>query len=829
MADEPTGALDSETSVQVMEILKEIARDRLIVMVTHNPDLAKEYSSRIIRLVDGRVIDDSDPYEESEEEKKAVYRTGKRPSMSPFTAFNLSLNNLLTKKARTFLTSFAGSIGIIGIALIMAISEGVNTYIARVQEDTLSSYPIELEAESVDMSSMITAMMGIKEEQDNPSHAMDAVYASPVMYELMNSLNSMETTKNNLKDFKTYLESKQEITDRYASAVEYSYDLDFNIYTKDPDGKIVKSDVLKMMTELYGGGMELMGSTSMMSGAAAESLAAFRVWEQMLPGKADADGKTELVSPLLKEQYRLVENGGRWPESPNELVLVVNANHEVSDFVLFALGLKGIEQMKADLETVAKGEQLDMKENRWSYDYLMNKEFKLLLSADQFSYNESAGTYTDLTATEAGMSLLYNSENALTLKIVGIVCPNDDATSTMLAGSIGYPSALTDWIVEQSAERQILKDQLADPDRDVIVGLPFRDGVTEPNEEEKLQRAKDYLAGLDREQKAQLFVDVMSRIPEDTLQAQLEKTFAENTRAELETMIVDAYVAQTGTEDRTAVEAAVRGMSEEDFHAAVTQMVTQAATEAYASAAKQQLSSMTTEQLAAMLDGSPLDRSQLLYIFDEKVPSPVSDSTYEDNLRRLGYVDPDSPSSIRIFSASFNDKDEIAQLIRDYNQTVEDEDVIRYTDYVALMMSGISTIINAISYVLMAFVSVSLVVSSIMIGIITYISVLERTKEIGILRAIGASKGDVSGVFNAETFIVGLCAGVIGIGVTLLLLVPINAIIHLVTGIEILNAVLPVGAAFGLVGLSMILTIVAGFFPSKIAAKKDPVVALRSE
>lgn len=826
LADEPTGALDSETSVQIMEILKEISHDRLIIMVTHNPELAEAYSTRIIRLMDGKVTHDSAPYQEGEEEKE-TYVSHRKPSMSFFTALGLSLNNLMTKKARTFLTSFAGSIGIIGIALIMAISQGVNAYIRRVQEDTLSSYPIQIEAESVDMSAMISTMMGLREEQENPTHEKDAVYSSPIMYELMNSLNSMETTKNNLKDFKTYLESKKELTDRYTSAVEYTYDLDFHIYTKDPAGKIVKSDVLQMMTELYGGSFGMMSSSGMMSGAASESLAAFEVWEQMLPGRADEEGKVQVVNPLLKEQYDLVS--GHWPESENELVLIVNQNNEVSDFVLYALGLKSLEEMKADLETVAKGERLDVKENRWTYEFLQNKEFKLVLSADRFSFNPSSQTYTDLSATEAGLNLLYNGENTITLKISGIVAPNADATATMLTGSIGYTAALTDKIMAMTAQSKILKDQMANTTVDVITGLPFKDTVTELSDEEKIEKAKEYIAALKEADKAALYVELMSILPQEMLDQQLASTFADHTREELEQSIVEAYVAQTGAEDRQAVEEAVRSMSEEDFRSAVTQMVTQMVSQSYAQTVAQQLGALPQNQLAAMLDAQPLADGQLLYVYEEKVPSAVSDSTYEENLKHLGFVDPDSPSGVNIYSATFDHKEKIADLIREYNQGVSEEDVINYTDYVALMMSGISTIINAISYVLMAFVSVSLVVSSIMIGIITYISVLERTKEIGILRAIGASKRDISGVFNAETFLVGLCAGVIGIGFTLLLLIPINAVIHAVTDIAILNAFLPWEVALILVALSMALTIIAGFFPAKIAAKKDPVVALRSE
>ena len=829
LADEPTGALDTETSVQIMEILKKISQDRLILMVTHNPELAQTYSTRIIRLVDGRVTADSNPFEGegalrlSDKKKKAP----KKPSMSFFTALGLSLNNLMTKKARTFLTSFAGSIGIIGIALILSISTGVNAYINTVQEHTLSSSPIRLQAKSVDMSAMISTMMGLKENQENPDHALDAVYASPVMYQLMNSLNSMETNTNNLKAFKQYLENNKSLTDAYASCVEYIYDFDFHILTKDPAGKIVKSDILEMMQELYGGNISMDSASSMMSGVASQSLAAFEVWEQLLPGRVDAQGKPELVSPLLKEQYTLVS--GEWPTQDTDLVLVVNPNHEVSDFVLFALGLKTLEEMKEDLATAAKGEQLDVTENRWTYQELMEKEFRLALAADCYSLQAATNTYTDLLSTQAGLSLIYNGENTLNLRISAIVTPNEDATANMLTGTIGYTSALTDRLMAASRDHSLIAKQLASPTVDVLTGLPFRDAVTELTQQEKIEKLQAYLSGLNQEEKAKLFIALSGYVPLAQRQALVEQTLQTNTRAQLEAMVVEAYLSQTGMEDAQAVAKNVAAMSQEDLENVVAEIVSLGVQKAAAQQAQTQLAGLSVAQLAAMLDAAPLSQEQALWLYDQHVPAPFSQSTYEENLALLGYVDPQSPSQILLYASTFENKEKLSDMIADYNAGAAQEDVIQYTDLMAIMMSGITTIIDAISYVLIAFVSVSLVVSSIMIGIITYISVLERTKEIGILRAIGASKRDISRVFNAETVLVGFCAGVIGIGSTLLLLLPINAIIRHVTQINILNAFLPPVAAVILVVISMVLTIVAGFFPSRLAAKKDPVVALRSE
>ncbi|MBE6592340.1 MAG: ABC transporter ATP-binding protein/permease [Ruminococcaceae bacterium] len=828
LADEPTGALDSETSVQIMEILKEISRDKLIIMVTHNPELAEKYSTRIIRLTDGRVVGDSDPYTCSEEKEKKEKKKTKKPSMSFLTALGLSTNNLLTKKARTFLTSFAGSIGIIGIALILSISTGVSNYIHAVQEDTLSAYPVDLKAETVDMSTMINSMMGLREEEGKTKHELDGVYSSPVLYDLVNSLNSMETTKNNLNAFKKYLESKSEFVDKHSTAVEYIYNFDFNVFTKDPNGKIVKSDVLELLTELYGSGMDMMTGSQMMSGMASSSFSAFKVWEQMLP--AEAGDKDSLVSPLLKDQYKLVS--GDWPKEYNEIVLIVNSSYEVSDFVLFSLGLKSLEEMKADLEKVSKGEQLPVSENSWSFEEIMAKDFRLVLSSDLFSYDSENNKYIDLSegdAADAGLGLLFNSDKSIKLKISGILCPSGDSVAEMMGGSIGYTSALTDKLAQLTAESELIKAQLDNKDTDVILGLPFKDKAPVLTDGEKIEKAKEYIASLDQSGRAQLYLELSSVMPDALLQQQISQLFDGKTRAELEEMIIGIVTQQMGSGNLDSITAQIKAMDDESFYATLRPLAEKELQKQYAQMVGAQLAAMGEQALSAALDTFAFTDETYLSLYETKVPAGYSDTTYEENLKLLGYVDPDSPDGIRIFSDTFANKEEIAGLIEEYNLAASEEDRIDYTDYAAMMMSGISTIIDAITYVLIAFVSVSLVVSSIMIGIITYISVLERTKEIGILRSIGGSKRDISRVFNAETFIVGVFAGIIGIGATVLMTIPINAIIQHLTGITTLRATLPWEAALVLVALSMALTVIAGFVPSKIAAKKDPVVALRTE
>ena len=830
LADEPTGALDSETSVQVMDLLREVAKDRLVIMVTHNPELAQAYSTRIIQLKDGEVIADSTPYE-SQEDTPALTgkeaKAGKKTSMSFPTALSLSLNNLMTKKGRTFLTAFAGSIGIIGIALILSLSSGINTYITKVQQDTLTSYPITIEAESVDMTSMLTSLMGVSDEEDSGApREEDRVYVSNVMYDMMDSMMNAETVTNNLKAFKEYLEEGGGgITD--LAQVYYGYDFQFDIYNKDPDGKVVKSDVMSAMEtamgSLYGGDYTDYFNSM---GSMYES---FDVWQELLPGE---DG--QLVSSQVLDQHELLY--GHWPEEYNQVILFVDDNNQVSDLMLYALGLVSVDEMNETLAALQAGEEVEVEDQSWSYEELCQTQFKLLLPYERYQYDANTNTYTDLSATQTGLEMLYNSnQTGITLEVVGVA--RSGSSGGMMSGSLGYTNALTQYAIDHTADSQLVKDQLANPDTDVITNLPFRqEGDTEPTDQEKAQAIGEYLLTLDAQSQAEAYVDGMSQPSQKYVDDTVDAQMANITREDIEKMISQEYAAQMGV-DAATLDEYIAGMSDEELFAQVEEAMAAQIKEQYAAAAKEQLSALPAAQLSAMLaqavEQGPNDQGlsleQFVYLYDNYMPPTHSDSTYQDNLDLMGYIDLESPSSISLYADTFKEKDKIADLITAYNQQVAEEDQISYTDYVALLMSSITDIISGVSYLLIGFVSISLVVSSIMIGIITYISVLERTKEIGILRAVGASKKDVSRVFNAETLIVGLGAGVLGIVVTLLLNIPINAAIHAVTGLTELSAALPpVGGAI-LVAISAILTILAGLIPARLAAKKDPVEALRSE
>ena len=843
LADEPTGALDSETSVQVMELLKEVAQDRLVIMVTHNPELAQQYSTRIVTLKDGKVTGDSNPYRQEEQApvltgKQA--RAAKKPSMSFLTALSLSLTNLRTKMGRTVLTAFAGSIGIIGIALILALSTGINTYINKVQEDTLSSYPITIQAESTDMTALMASLMGARHSEgggggSNPDP--DRVYASTVMYDMMDSMLNAETQTNNLEAFKEYLDNGGGgIKDM--AAIHYSYDFGFDIYTQDENGDILKSDVMALMQDamsaMYGGDyssyFEQMGSM----------YSAMDVWEELLPGE---DG--ELVSPQEKNQYELLYGG--WPQSHDEVILFVDGSNEISDLMLYALGLMPHADMEEAMVSMSKGETVDVGEMSWSYEELCALDFKLILPAEYYQHDPATDTYTDMSQTQAGMDFLSNSEDVgIRLKVAGIARPVDGGHG-MLSGGIGYTSALTRFAIETTGDTEILKAQLDDPDTDVIVNLPFpKEDDVEPADEEKAEAIREHLSGLTASEKAAAYVDVMGQPSQEYVDTVVDQQMDGMTRQAIEDMIVEQYAGEMGVDGDT-VRGYISDMSDEELFGKVEEAIAQQVREQYAAGVEQQLAALPQETLAGMLDyamdpnrecaaglamgtPSPLTMEQFVYLYDHYMPPTRSSSTYEDNLKRLGYTRLESPSAISIYATTFAQKDQIADLIQDYNDGVSSEDdEITYTDYVALLMSSITGIISGISYLLIAFVSISLVVSSIMIGIITNISVLERTKEIGILRAVGASKRDVSRVFNAETLIVGLAAGLLGILVSVAATFPINALIHDLTGLTDLTAVLPPAAGAILVAISVVLTVFAGLIPSRGAAKKDPVEALRSE
>ena len=707
LADEPTGALDTKTSVQIMEILKEISKDKLIVMVTHNPELAEKYSTRIVKILDGVITDDSKPFteEDRKNEKDAKAKDG-RTAMKFFTALRLSLNNLMTKKGRTLLTSFAGSIGIIGIALILSISNGVQNYINRVEEDTLSSYPVTIDESTVDISSMMEGLMG-ETEENAETHEDGKIYSRDIMNDMISTLSS-KVSSNNLEALKNYIENENSTIKDNASAIKYNYNLNINLYKEDTSNGVVQVNPSTVMNAL---GMEEMlnarenSSMSSMFGSSMTSMSNTDVWEEMLDNEE-----------LLHSQYDLV--AGNWPTNYNEVVLIVNENNEISDYTLYALGLKDQKELEERWNKVQNGEEVEESESTsYTYDELLNLSFKLVLNSDY--YEKENGLWVDKSEDEDYMKeLLNNCEN---INVVGIIKQNEQSVATGMSGGIGYTKDLKEYVINKTNEAEIVKEQKDNPDINVFTGLAF------PDEDSK---TFDY-SQLSDEQRARLAM-------------------------------------------------------------------------------------LSTEELAEIME----------------TYSNNANASYDGNLELLGAVDLNKPSSISIYPKDFDAKDVITQEIDNYNQKQRDdgkeENVINYTDLIGIMMSSVSQIIDTISYVLIAFVAISLVVSSIMIGIITYISVLERTKEIGILRAIGASKKDISRVFNAETFIVGLIAGLLGIGVTVLLNIPITKIIYAVTGVSV-TVSLPVAGGVILVLISMILTIIAGLIPAKMASKKDPVEALRTE
>ncbi len=835
LADEPTGALDTETSLQVMALLKEISKERLVVMVTHNPDLAETYSTRIIRMLDGEIIDDSMPMTDREVEAvfvKPQPQKIKKPSMSFGTAFMLSLKNLFTKKGRTTLTAFAGSIGIIGIALILAISQGMTMYIDTVQEEALSSYPLSIQNSTVDMSTLMTTFMGLSNSQ--PEHEMDAVYQKAALYEMMNALNSLETQENDLKSFKAFLQGQMadENSPLYSavSGVQYSYALPLMVYTKNLDGEIIPSNTSELMSGLIaqymginpeimtptaGGGM----MSTMMSSSNAMRESAMSLWQEMLSGK---DGAA--ISPVLQQQYDVVY--GTWPNDYDEIVLVLDKNHELDDITLYAMGLLSEADIEKIMSATMEGTTLEQAEKSWSYEDICKQEYRVLVNSDCYYYDEATGLYLDLRQTDAGLRYLY--DNALKLKVTGIIRPNENASAAMLTGAIGYTKALTEHIITKSQSAEGIVAQLENPGVDVRTGLPFRAYSGNLTQAEKAEAFRVYLQDLPEAEKARAYLSIKSIPAPELVQQQVEQTLAAMTRQDMEHSMLQALQSQMGVSSEDIL-AYVKNMSDEELSDIFAKMIAQQVTQQYAQQVVQQMAGMSPQQLASALEAEAVSytMAQCAQYYDEVVE--FSDSTYEDSLLELGYVDLAQPSNINIFSSSFANKDVVEDVIAQYNEGREELEKIKYTDYIGIMLSSITTIINAITYVLIAFVAISLVVSSIMIGVITLISVQERTKEIGILRAIGASKRNVSSMFTAETVIIGFASGFLGVGVTYLLCIPINAIINSLTGIANLDAVLPPTAALILVGISVVLTLISGLIPSKSAAKKEPVVALRTE
>ena len=687
LADEPTGALDSETSLQVLDLLKEIAKDKLVIMVTHNPELAVNYSTRIVKLLDGEIIDDSNPFDGEDEVLVEKTNKSKKTQMSFKTALSLSLNNLMTKKGRTILTAFAGSIGIIGIALILSLSNGIQEYINKTEEETLSSYPLTIQKESVDMSSLILNMTGNQEEKE---YNDDKIHSLNIMGDLFTTL-SQEVDKNDLESFKKFLESDQSNINDYVTSIKYSYNVTMNLYKNDPDN-IVQVNPTTVFDALGMG-------TSGMSSIYSTYMSSYDVFYELIDNE-----------DLLKQQYDLVD--GHWPEKYNEVVLQVTDNNEISDYTLYSLGILSQDDLKEQFTYMTTGKEVKFEDHSYSTEDLLNTSFKLLLNTD---YYEKVGSiWVNKSSDEDYMK--KKLKDAEEIKIVGIIKPNEEAiTGSGTPGMVGYTHELMEQLINRINEEKIVKEQLANPKINVLTNQEF---TTNNNFDP---------------------------------------------------------------------------------------------------------SSFTKEQYQAFQKLSEAEQIEYIKNITENMTS-----SYEENLTKLGIADLENPDAISIYPKDFDSKEEIVKIIDDYNEGKEEKDQITYTDIVGVMMSSVSTIVNVISNVLIAFVAISLVVSSIMIAIITYISVIERTKEIGILRAIGASKKDVSRVFNAETLIEGLTAGILGIVVTILLNIPISIIIKNLVNISNISKLPAVGAII-LIIISVLLTVFAGFIPAKIASKKDPVVALRTE
>jgi putative ABC transport system permease protein len=729
-----------------MELLKEIAKDRLVIMVTHNAEIAEQYSTRIIKLLDGKIVSDSSPYSSAAEAKKS---TGKRKkiSMSFLTALSLSFKNLLTKKTRTILTAFAGSIGIIGIALIMSLSSGMQGYIDNLQQDTLSTYPIQLQSQSMDMSSMMGMMMSAN-NRGGISHDLDQVYSNNIVSQMLESMSS-QISSNDLSRFKQYIETGdgKRIGDELTNSVQYGYAIELNIYSSETADGVLKVNPGSIMDQFTGGranAMESMGGMNMLGGGVGGD-----VWTELI------DNAT-----LLQSQYDLLS--GSWPAAYDELVLVLDENNEISDVDLYSLGILDPKEFDAKVKSLMRGEDIeDAKTAVFAYDEILSLTYKLVLNTDYYAKENE-----QWVSRHDDENYIRNLVDAgIPLKIVGIIKPSPEAAATSISGTVGYTSALTDYVIKAISETEIAKAQTADPETNIFTGFPFE--VVEFVENLTVDEVRLMMADMAGEEAAQF---------------------------------------QEMTQDMEDKEFLVFALTSQMEEAEATQVI-------------EMTQDMTAEQILAMI------AEQIKENADEL-------DTYESNCELLGIVDLDNPSMISLYPKDFAAKDEIVSMIAEYNHAQEaaghDEYMIHYTDIVGMMTSGISSIINIVSYVLIAFVAISLVVSSIMIAIITYISVMERTKEIGILRSIGASKKDITRVFNAETVIEGFVAGGLGILITLLLNVPINMVIQSLTGISGLSA-LPLYGAVGLIVISVCLTLIAGFIPAKMAAKKDPVVALRTE
>ena len=900
LADEPTGALDTETSVQVMELLKKVADDRLVIMVTHNPELAEEYSTRIVKLKDGKIIDDSDPFIIEEEQKESPkYKNLGKASMSMLTALSLSFNNLLTKKGRTILTAFAGSIGIIGIALILSLSTGFQNYIDKLQEDTLTSYPLTVTSETADTTSAILAMASESGESTGEDIVRERKYISTMFSKI---------GTNDLQSLKKHLEKEADTIDEMVSLTRYQYSVQPMIYTKDTSDKITQLNPSTMMSSLMGGG------SSFMMGASAS------VFYEMID-----------APEVLEEQYDVL--AGKWPEKYDEVIIVLPEPNGMPDMLVYSLGLRDTKEMQDMISKIMAGEAVeDTGETlEFSYKELMELPFKLVDASDTYKYNESYNIYESMTSDAAYMKEVY--DKAIELKIVGVVCAKEGVTSTNLTTGVAYTKKLTEHVMETASKSEIVKKQLENQEINVFsnkrfddeseeAGLDFQDMISidtnmlssafgvNVSESDISTMTQGYMGDISAAittdtTKAQSAFDntmttIISNMLRDYIEANKEAMYGGG--ALIKTSDVEHVVNEAMASDVTkvllaglekdylipqdafasayqellkgllqgyitlynqntqlpsdpndpsailiadAVETIITEFMKQKMVAAASQMMAGKMTEAIMQKTiLTKVGELSSKLIGTMANSFNVDQSKIAGAFNfelseeelMRLMETMSASSVEQNantnLLSLGYQDVNKPSSIAFYFNDFEGKEAFLDFLDDYNKKMEKEDdekVINYTDLTGLLMSSVKTIVDSVSYVLIAFVSISLVVSSIMIGIITYISVLERTKEIGVLRAIGASKKNISSIFNAETFIVGLFSGLLGIGVTLSLVPPINYVIHTLTGNKEINAVLPVQGAMVLIILSVILTLIGGLIPSKQAAKKDPVLALRSE
>ena len=892
LADEPTGALDTETSVQVMKLLKQVANDRLVIMVTHNPELAEEYSTRIVKLKDGKITGDTDPFNpEVKNLKKPEHKNLGKASMSVFTALSLSLNNLLTKKARTFLTSFAGSIGIIGIALILSLSTGFQNYIDKIQEDTLTSYPLTITAETADTTSMLLSMVAEGDEEIEEGSVKEQQHITNMFSKI---------GSNDLKSFKSYLENNSKKVNDMVSLVQYNYSVSPLIYTKDSADKITQLNPSTMLSAMTGGGSDMMSTAGV----------SMSVFNEMVDDRG-----------MLESQYKVLQ--GRWPQNYNEVILILPEENSISDLLLYSLGLRDSKELENMISKLMKGEKVEEVNEplEFTYEELMNIPLKLVDPTSTYKYNEKYQVYEDMTGDEEFMNNAY--ENSIDLKIVGIVCPEGSNSSSLMSG-VGYTKELTEFIINKASESEIVKKQLANEDINVFSNKRFDDESNETaidfddlvtidtemlssafggniSEEDISNMTQGYIGEIssaittDTSKAQKAFTDTLVTITTNMLNDYITKNevagVATITLSDVETVVneymasstakellakleseylvpedtfalmyseiikgfLNQYITMMATDKENpsaflvadAVDGMVTALSQQEMIVATSQTIAAKMTEAIMQKTiLSKVGELTTKLMQSMASAMKVDESKIAAAFQfnldeeelQRLFQTMSSSNVAQNatsnLISLGYQDINEPTSIEFYFKNFDSKELFLDFLDDYNSKMEaedDEKVIKYTDITGILMSSVKVIVDSVSYVLIAFVSISLIVSSIMIGIITYISVLERTKEIGVLRAIGASKKNISSIFNAETFIVGLCAGIFGILTSLVLLVPINSIIHAVTNNMDITAVLPVQGAITLIILSVILTLIGGIIPSKQAAKKDPVLALRTE